>query len=601
MVGITFTTFKKSENDFILDKHHNFKNIEITYPKHKLFFTYYDNYPYKKYEDHKYIFFLEGRIYNKSEKEIFNSLSEYLSKYESSNSFNKLQKWISELDGEYFFSIYNKEKEEVILFNDAFARLPVYYYNTHDCFILSRSLKTVLLNIKDKDLTNFGLAEYLLFGYNLDNNTIFKSIKHLNPRTIIKVSKNGKVVFYDSEQLINFQIKSSNNKSKNHFSNLSDLLKNACETRLNFESQNIISLSGGLDSRLVAGGLSKANCKIITTTLMDPWKVDSSEGQLEVDIARNISKLIGAYSTVYNGKLARGEDLLNLLQLKNGTNHLGFSYLTRYLQAVVDMYGSNITFFTGDGGDKVVKYQLPSVNITNDSQLISYILKVHNRFSLTNVARITNLKEEEIINHVIVQMKKYPEVDLNYKYVKFVFNERVKNWLYEGEDRNRNYFWSVTPFYSTEFFIESMKTPDIYKKRNRMYIELLNNLNPELTKVTYANLKWPVDSYKSKFYLTLKDFYNSLPGEFRKKIKKIIKRENEINETDNFTLQVLKQQVRTNQKIFENYLNVDEILKFDTLQSDELKMLFNLISTIEYHLTEESTLLNFKSTTFPFK
>jgi hypothetical protein len=99
----------------------------------------------------------------------------------------------------------------------------------------------------------------------------------------------------------------------------------------------------------------------------------------------------------------------------------------------------------------------------------------------------------------------------------------------------------------------------------------------------------------------IKDFYNALPGEFRSKIKKTIKGTNEITETDNITLQVLKQQVRTNHEKFENYLNVDEILKFESLSSDELKMLFNLTSTIEYHMTEESTLTNYKTTTFPFK
>ena len=159
--------------------------------------------------------------------------------------------------------------------------------------------------------------------------------------------------------------------------------------------------------------------------------------------------------------------------------------------------GTILFFSQGDGGDKVVKYQLPSGTIKDFENLLDYILKVHKRFDLKSASKITKLKEADLKELLIEVIRSYPEKNLNYKYVHSVFSERVTNWLFEGEDRNRNFFWSVTPFYSTQFFLESMKLPDKLKRWNNLYNKILENLNNDLNKIVYANLKWPAQFHEN--------------------------------------------------------------------------------------------------------
>ena len=80
----------------------------------------------------------------------------------------------------------------------------------------------------------------------------------------------------------------------------------------------------------------------------------------------------------------------------------------------------------------------------------------------------------ELRDHV----SSYPERDFVQKYVHFVTCERIFKWLTEGEDRNRCFFWSATPYSSFEFFESAMRCPDEQKSYYGLYREFLLQLSP---------------------------------------------------------------------------------------------------------------------------
>ena len=66
----------------------------------------------------------------------------------------------------------------------------------------------------------------------------------------------------------------------------------------------------------------------------------------------------------------------------------------------------------------------------------------------------------------------------------------------EGEDRNRQYFWSVSPFYAPRFFTCAMSCPDRQKRGLRLYQKFLEILSPGLASIPYADWGAPLGSLK---------------------------------------------------------------------------------------------------------
>jgi asparagine synthase (glutamine-hydrolysing) len=64
-------------------------------------------------------------------------------------------------------------------------------------------------------------------------------------------------------------------------------------------------------------------------------------------------------------------------------------------------------------------------------------------------------------------------------------------WLFEGEDRNRFYFWSGSPFYSIQFFTYAMNCPDSQKSRYLLYRRVLEELSPLAAETPDDNVGLP--------------------------------------------------------------------------------------------------------------
>lgn len=122
---------------------------------------------------------------------------------------------------------------------------------------------------------------------------------------------------------------------------------------------------------------------------------------------------------------------------------------------------------------------------------------------------------------------RYPENELNNKYLHFFFFEYLYKLQYEGEDRNRIFFWSVAPMYSIQFFNYALNIPDNQKKHHNLYREFLNKLSPEVARIRNANWHYPVTA-KGRLIMepaikkTEAWFLNKLPSTFRKIIRQIV-------------------------------------------------------------------------------
>src|SRR5262249_10305804 len=141
-----------------------------------------------------------------------------------------------------------------------------------------------------------------------------------------------------------------------------------------------------------------------------------------------------------------GAEVGRLLDLKAGANYLGMSYVLPFLDAVRARRGSYLVFFTGDQGDKILGDVTPVTSLRADDALVEYILRKESVLPPEPVAHMTGMTTRALADRIRRRIESYPERTPAQRYVHFLFAERAVRWLFEGEDRNRCYFWHATPF-----------------------------------------------------------------------------------------------------------------------------------------------------------
>ena len=197
--------------------------------------------------------------------EIFNFIelkNKYLKNIKNLNSDTKVLSYLydkkglsilKELNGFFSIVIYDKKKDKIILIRDRFGIKPLYYYfNKKSIYFCSEidPLKNILHLHKD-NLNINQVNNYFTLGYINGEDRVYQNIKMLNPGSLLEFNLKKNIKYFKW-----FDIKK--NKSVN-FENKKDLIKilkekldNAVKLWTRSDVDQVFSLSGGLDSSLLA-------------------------------------------------------------------------------------------------------------------------------------------------------------------------------------------------------------------------------------------------------------------------------------------------------------------------------------------------------------
>jgi asparagine synthase (glutamine-hydrolysing) len=231
------------------------ESILLSKESYLLSYTGYTDYPIEIFEDNDYWTCIEGRIYISNEsvrRAYLTNIYESLFNSHLPEHKNKIVNWLLKTDGDFIVSVLKKSTNDLIILNDVLGRLPLYYYENQMSTIISREIQFIskLIGNQNNKFDKMAIAEYLLLGYVLGKRTLLNNVCRLDPGTIIKIDKNNMKV--DKIYYFNFENKKylgdDVNKSAKR---LVSLFSEACKNRANENHKNVISLSGGFDSRSV--------------------------------------------------------------------------------------------------------------------------------------------------------------------------------------------------------------------------------------------------------------------------------------------------------------------------------------------------------------
>lgn len=558
--------------------HNDSYNHELFLGKDKYLIgcTRYPEYPILISENKEFWICLEGKIYDKKmasiSDEIFTLVKHVFNKRTDAHE-NRIiiADWLLSKDGDFIIYALDKLKHEFVIINDVLGRLPFYYYDENGVVIGSREIQFISKLIDNFHLVDYkfdklGMAELLLFCHTLGRRTLLKSVNRLEPASLLRIQKDDlKNKFkVQVENMYSFNFEGKRNASitvEASARELTSLFLEACNNRVDHSSKNIISLSGGFDSRAVAAALYRNKIKSYAVTSTEPhWRpVDGAVS--ETEIAEKIARVLNIEWENYGTMVPRAEHMLKLLKLKMGLTYVAHSFLLPFLDLVrIKHHNTSINFFTGHGGDVLFAnliFPMKSIDY-----LVKRIIRVKGFFNLAEVAALIGIKEVEIIDEIKNILCSYPEENLSQKLVHYLFFESNIKFSFEIEDINRSYFWSVAPFYSIPFFTYIMNCSDNIKSKNNLYREFLLNISHSVADIKNSNWGCSILSKKFRILQGLMGVYWKYPR-LRKVMKKLKDKRGYTYKENSKIIRCMRDQVRSCKQIsdhlsrqkFDNVIN----------------------------------------------
>ena len=178
--------------------------------------------------------------------------------------FQWKEKCLEKLRGMYAFCIADFEKNTLFLARDPLGIKPLIFWEHQDFFAFASELPALRkVNAPDPRGNINAIEEFLRLSYIPSPNTIYKDIYKLPPGHYVNVPFKGRI--NSPVKYWDFKFENSNNSSNIDWVNMSEeFLYESVKSHLVSDVPFGVFLSGGIDSTLVAGTMSKILDKKVT-------------------------------------------------------------------------------------------------------------------------------------------------------------------------------------------------------------------------------------------------------------------------------------------------------------------------------------------------
>ncbi len=255
--------------------------------------------------------------------------------------------FVNSLNGMFSFSFFSHKDNSILLGRDLQGKKPLYFHESPEGIVWGSTLKAIALLIEKKQITN--LDQYLQVGYFIDPNTPYRNVKELMPGTLLKYEiTQNKLTHSRISPIRTVRTKPPQTDQ------LREALKLAVSRRIKDQNTVAISLSGGVDSAVIAIILAELGAK--TVAYSSHWEdKDKEKYNLDCEIAESIAFNLGIdFKKV---AMPNSRDIKKVLTeflqatQEPNNNPTGLSMMNLYRQISED----NIRLvLTGDGADEIL-------------------------------------------------------------------------------------------------------------------------------------------------------------------------------------------------------------------------------------------------------
>jgi hypothetical protein len=392
-----------------------------------------------------------------------------------------LSNFCRNVDGFFYLIIIDLKQKNAWIISDKLGMFKLYYSYLN--FVLSFSNYPANLAKNSSERDEKGQIEFLLINYSVEK-TIFKNISRTTSANIIVFNKNGirKTKYYNA---VDYLLELSRSEK---FISLEDTALEFRKIINDYTRSNIlITLTSGLDSRLLLAGLNNNYSKVKSFTF-------GVRDNQEVLIAKKISNNLGMHHTEIllndNYKTFLTDNYFNFIRdsafIDLNINRFHYLYVWKNLSEIFNDH----TVLTGIGGNTFLRDGLSVSHQTND--LLFNLIYTNNKYEtvknyikskkiLLDKFNIKTEFAEEYLNHLFRKIKDNDKY-FNHFYIKINFG--ISNYFSTEMSCENLFMKTYSPFFDLRF-IESL----IKSGRSIFNYNFLNNKAYKITShKTYAEL-----------------------------------------------------------------------------------------------------------------
>ncbi len=483
-------------------------------------------YPVRTLASGQRMIVLEGRIYRNGGDDIVEDLRELAKTLLSTPELplERLAAWTQRNEGEYVAAILDATARRAIVFADPFTRLPLFWHRSDAGVVISRECDVVVRLAAARRFDRVAWAQALVFRHLIGSRTLWEGVDRAPGGVVFDVQAEGGRVkaAIHSTYTSNFDDKDAPGKSADDYANeLAGLWAERCRPLASpaLAGQRILSLSGGKDSRVIAGVFAREKIPCVAATYLDAQGIARNDAAA----AEVVAAALGIPWRLYRlGEPAADAERF-LLRALSGLNSIAHGSLLLFLEQLVADWGDDAIYITGDGGDFIFPDLRPAQSLTID-QYVAKLLRPHAKATPVREAEsIMRLAPGTLDSTLRERIDAYPERSVAQKAVHFRRYERGMNWLFPGEDRARFFLWQTSPFNYFSIFERTMRIPDAVKSGDALYVAFLKAVSPKAAAVVEAGLGVPMSSPIRPLKYRLKSLAMSLPVPVTETIRRMIK------------------------------------------------------------------------------
>jgi asparagine synthase (glutamine-hydrolysing) len=472
----------------------------------------YDEYPVSVFSAPGCLVYFEGRVYNRPIAAVHADLVALANiALGPERDDAAVERFILANEGSYLVATIRPGSREVLVFSDPFCRLPLYYSGDESRLIVAREAKFVHALRSAPAFDRVGCAQYLAFGLPLGDRTVLEGVRSFPEAGVLR----GEVV----DGRLHWRVRTLHawnldeedrfRSVRSQAGDFADLFLAACRKWGSHDDSrgNLVSLSGGHDSRAVAAGLARVGAGVVAVTYRDP----NGKREDEVRCARQLTEALRIEWHCIDLPAPTESAYEELAWLKDGMNWSSMAYILSYLEAVVRQWARGWTYFSGDGGDDCLKVTAPRIRFRRVADVVRYILEKETYVRPDQAEAILKLPAGTLRDELQMLFESYPEQDLARRIKHFKIFERGRRCYFEGEDRTRSFLWEDSPFYSLPLFRHCMRVPDRLKRYNVFCRQALLALSPAAAGVPVVSSGYPPASWRYALYHRGKETLLGLP------------------------------------------------------------------------------------------
>jgi asparagine synthase (glutamine-hydrolysing) len=392
--------------------------------------------------------------------------------------------WARSTDGDFVLCIADEAGSRTLIVNDRLGRLPLYYSRAAGAAAIAREIKFVRAALGPGDVDRQAIAQLLLFSFPLGERTLHRSILRLREASSVLLDGRGGIDIRSYYQW-NFQslAESASGRPPTADELASSFVEGCAAQGLWAAGRRlVVAMSGGLDSRSAAAGLSRAGMQYETVTFESGRRGASEESAT----AEAIAKTLGAPWRLYELARPPWASMAKLALRGDGTTNVGMAFMEEFFARVRSDFGADAVQVTGDGGDRALPDLADRVPSKGRDAFVERTLGSA-LWPVETVARLVRLDRGDVEEAVNDHFRAYPETGAQWWTVRYMIADWGWCRIFSGEDRNRSYLWTMSPFYCQSFFERAMRVAPRAKRDYSLYADFLRRLDPRVASIKKSN------------------------------------------------------------------------------------------------------------------